>query len=662
MSAPRTTLLATVFTASVLAACASTPARHGAKTASRVFLGKVRTMDARDTVAKAVAVDARGLIVAVGTEQEVMAFADDQTKVVKLDSGQTLLPGFLDSHMHVVGLMQQETGLVSLVGACRPQPYAEGNGQCSNFISESLQRLGESLKNDTHNTFVVAMNLDPSRQQYDAVTSSAEFKKCPAQYIEKLIPGSRPMLIIDQSGHFGYVNRAAFDALKKVRTAHGQAWPPALSAGSLWNTTTATDPCSVTYDDGGKHYTGLLTELDAYNVFFPAIEDQVLGDLLQHPDTYVQDGRKGATQVLSELRQAGITTLTSMAQTKAALQMTRLLAMSPASGTRMLSVVPADIATQHLNSKPILPSCNPLEDSACQWPKDLGVNGIKMIADGSTQGCTAALSQTSSGPQYLSSSECAPPDGHIDFSRDYLINQLSPLWKTGLWRFETHANGNRSIRMVLDAYATLQQQQPNDHTATLIHATVGEESLWKDAGNLRNGSYQLDGNTVPKVRLHFTHLIGHVAYWGAVFERQLGKDAAAYIDATGYDKQYGIPFSFHSDAPVSVPRPLWFIRQAVTRETWTYPELTQQHVLGAPQQISVRDALRAVTLDAAKEKELDPWIGSIEVGKVADFVVLSEDPVDYEPKNGGDPTKISSIKVVNTYLGGIVTGASSSAP
>src|SRR5258708_38866991 len=102
--------------------------------------------------------------------------------------------------------------------------------------------------------------------------------------------------------------------------------------------------------------------------------------------------------------------------------------------------------------------------------------------------------------------------------------------------------------MVLRVYASMQASRKNPHTVTLIHATVGDAPLWKTAGSMLKGDFLLDGKPVPAMALHFSHLPGHIAYWGDVFEHQLGAAAAANIDPISFDRDQGIPFSLHSDA------------------------------------------------------------------------------------------------------------------
>jgi predicted amidohydrolase YtcJ len=94
---------------------------------------------------------------------------------------------------------------------------------------------------------------------------------------------------------------------------------------------------------------------------------------------------------------------------------------------------------------------------------------------------------------------------------------------------------------------------------------------------------------------------------------------------------------------VSPYGPLKYITQGVTR-VWQSP--LQRKVLGPNERISVDDAIRAVTIDAAYQMMSDDKIGSLEVGKLADFVVLEKNPRAIPPEQIGD------IKVLQTWVGG----------
>jgi predicted amidohydrolase YtcJ len=107
----------------------------------------------------------------------------------------------------------------------------------------------------------------------------------------------------------------------------------------------------------------------------------------------------------------------------------------------------------------------------------------------------------------------------------------------------------------------------------------------------------------------------------------------------------GVPFSIHSDAPVTPLGPLFTVWCAVNRLT------ASGRVLGEHQRISVMDALRAVTLGSAWTLKLDGEIGSIECGKRADFAVLEDDPTAVDPK------RLKDVRVWGTVQGGRVFAA-----
>lgn len=536
---------------------------------------------------------------------------------------------------------------------------------------------------------MVGLNLDPSRQPYAPATaltkqvSSADFKNSPAKFIHDDLKTKRPVLLIDQSGHFGYVNREAFDALRnmiapdcppvpaKVPLKACATWPPLLGAGGEWATTAGCEPT------GGDTscYTGLLLEPPGYTPFFKAVGKSAWLEYPHDRDKYDEGIVQAGVRTLENFRKVGLTTVTAMAESADEVDAWRWLAEQRESGTRIVSIVTPETATDMAQAiatntgkmpgvpMPIKPACDPRTSSDCRLPRDLGVSGIKVILDGSTQGCTAALTWFPGYRIPKDGGDCSPREGRSNYPTDKDVDNLrallKPLWDAGTWRFELHANGNDAVDMAVRMYSWLQNQHRNNHTATVLHATItGNRDDWDRIKALRKETL-VEGKMVPYVDLRFSHLIGHVAYWGAVFERQLAGNQAETADPTGWDVEASIPFTLHSDATVSVSNPLWFVRQAVTRETWTYPDglEAKPHVLGASQRISVLEALRAVTIRSAEEKELDGLLGSIEVGKVADFVVLCADPTDYEPRapTYGDPTKISDIQVVSTYLAGRLT-------
>jgi predicted amidohydrolase YtcJ len=135
----------------------------------------------------------------------------------------------------------------------------------------------------------------------------------------------------------------------------------------------------------------------------------------------------------------------------------------------------------------------------------------------------------------------------------------------------------------------------------------------------------------------------HHFYWGDQHRATtVGPERAERMNACGTALRTGVPFTIHSDAPVTPLGPLFTAWCAVNRLT------ASGHVLGAHERISVPDALQAITLGAAYTLQLDHVIGSIETGKHADFCVLDTDPTTVEP------VALKDIGIWGTVQGGRV--------
>ena len=130
----------------------------------------------------------------------------------------------------------------------------------------------------------------------------------------------------------------------------------------------------------------------------------------------------------------------------------------------------------------------------------------------------------------------------------------------------------------------------------------------------------------------------HVYYWGDrhrdIF---LGPERAARISPLATALAEGLRFTLHNDTPVD---PLLLVWAAVNRLT------LGGQVLGSGERIGVYQALRAVTLDAAWQNFAEVSQGSITPGKLADFVVLAENPLTVPP------LRIKDIAVLETFIGG----------
>ena len=133
----------------------------------------------------------------------------------------------------------------------------------------------------------------------------------------------------------------------------------------------------------------------------------------------------------------------------------------------------------------------------------------------------------------------------------------------------------------------------------------------------------------------------HTFYWGDrprdIF---MGPERAAGMSPAASAAQLGLRFTIHCDTPVVPMDPLFLAWTAVNRRT------SSGQLIGPDERIPVERALRAITLDAAWQIGREQDLGSLEAGKLADFVVLGQNPLAV------DPARLHEVPVLATWVGG----------
>ena len=243
---------------------------------------------------------------------------------------------------------------------------------------------------------------------------------------------------------------------------------------------------------------------------------------------------------------------------------------------------------------------------------------VKLFADGSIQGFSARLRWPGYYNGHANGIWNQPPE-QLKASIDFFHAQG--------FQLHIHTNGDEATEVALDALdAALQRTPRRDHRHTLQHCQMADEALFRRMANL-GVCANLFAN--------------HLYYWGDAHRTQtLGPDRAERMDACATALRLGVPLAVHSDAPITALAPMFTAWCAVNRVT------SSGHVLGANERISVADALRTITLGAAYTLGLDDRIGSIEVGKFADFCVMDDDPTEI------DPSRLKDVRIAGTVLGG----------
>jgi predicted amidohydrolase YtcJ len=191
-----------------------------------------------------------------------------------------------------------------------------------------------------------------------------------------------------------------------------------------------------------------------------------------------------------------------------------------------------------------------------------------------------------------------------------------------------HCNGDQATEVFVDAVEAALQAHPRwDHRHTVQHCQMTTPAQYR-----RMAALGMSANIFSN----------HIYYWGDQHrDRSIGPERAAKMDACATALHEGVKISIHSDAPVTPMGHLRTMWCAVNRLTST------GKVLGPEERISVHDALFAATVGAAYQLKLDHVMGSIEVGKYADFAILDDDPLTV------DPVALKDIGVWGTMVGGI---------
>lgn len=245
---------------------------------------------------------------------------------------------------------------------------------------------------------------------------------------------------------------------------------------------------------------------------------------------------------------------------------------------------------------------------------------VKLVVDGSIQGFTARVRW----PGYHNGA----PNGLWYVAPSELGGIIEAYHRAGAL-LHIHTNGDEATELAVDMLErTLIAQPRPDHRHTLQHCQMPDPALFR---------------RIKSLGLCCNLFANHLYYWGEEHIAQtMGLARAMRMDACGTALRMGIPLAIHSDAPVTPLAPLFTAWCAVMRLT------SAGRVLGEGERISVADALRAITLGAAYTLKLDHLVGSLEVGKFADFAVLAEDPLDVEPM------RLKDIAVLATVRGGDV--------
>ena len=529
--------------------------------------GTILTMDSGGSQAQALAV--RGeTILAVGSDAEIMALADQHTVVTDL-RGRTMLPGFIDGHSHFVS-----AGLMAATQLDLSSPPVGGVKNIAEIKELIRAKAAETPKGE----WILGFGYDDT---------GLEDKRHPlASDIDEVAP-EHPVLLRHVSGHLSSCNSLA---LAKANYTKDTPDP----VGGV-----------IRRDEHGNP-NGVLEEPPAREPVFRHI-----------PAPTEADWMEGIKAACAAYTAKGVTTAQdgfTATGDWGALKRAHELGLLRNRVQILPGVSRMDINTFNTHV------------SGTQLTADgkISLGAAKLLADGSLQCYTGYLSNPyhkviydlPDGPMWR---------GYIQENPEGFIDRIVALHRQG-WQIAIHGNGDEAIQLILDAYEEAQKRYPRaDARHIIIHCqTVREDQL----------------DRIKRLGVVPSFFVVHTYFWGDrhrdIF---LGPDRAKRISPLRSALKRGILFSNHNDTFVTPIDPLLSVWSAVNRLT------SSGQVLGEEYTISVMDALRSVTSWAAYQACEETSKGSLEPGKLADMVVLGDNPLAVDKK------AIRDIPVLATIVG-----------
>jgi predicted amidohydrolase YtcJ len=504
---------------------------------------KVRTLNPSQPIAEAVAIR-KDRIVKVGTNEEINPWIGKNTRVISL-TGKTVVPGFIDTHIHVADfgrfLMWLDLRDVkSIIG-----------------LQDSLR---ERAQKTSSGKWILGRGWNQSRFEEKRLPTASD--------LDSASPDN-PVIFYYESAMMCVVNSRALELARITRLTS----PPSGGA--------------IDKDAKTGELTGILRD-SATDLVWKVIPETSENELLQ-----------AVGLAFKKIMEAGVTSVHWIVLSAMELSVVQKLLAQKKLPISVYLIVPANLLDSVLNME--LPSFSDAK---------LKVGGVMIFADGYLATRTAALLQPYSDDTSVS--------GELLCGQEEMNAVAAKALKAGL-QLVIHAMGDRAV----DTALTTIEQTSNETRCRLEQAAVLNEELIQ-----RMKKQKLIVSVQPRV------VASEFSIWSAT--EHLGAERARWLFPLKTLIKEGVKVVGGSDCPMEPLNPLLGIQAAVTRQF--FPE----------ERVTVGEALRMYTVDAAYSSGEENIKGSVETGKLADLTVLSHDPGKVPPN------QIESITVEMTIAGGKV--------
>ncbi len=526
-----------------------------------------------------------GNILAVGSPAEVLANKGPHTQIISLNGTNALLPGFVDPHSHIF-----TSAAFLLFDTVRPVPFS------TNQTLEGVYAELRAWANATNGGFgsskwIVGTGFDPSNFT-NAPPAFGRFSFPTRLDLDAAFPDN-PVVLIHYSGHIAVCNSRALTnaGMNKITNDTDILLYPTPYTNSPANAGT---PNGILLESAVIQLSSaLIREIPKPKLFptFAALLSQAQRQLAAEGITTTQEGAATAEEIAvlygaNALKHFSIDVVGYLLYASAAQLEHDILAL------RLAHQFNTTTYTNHLR-----------------------MGGFKLVLDGTPPAETAWLA--SPYYTYIGLQNVANTNNYVgvrDLTDDEVNSAVSYAYKNDI-QVMAHVNGDAAQNQFLTAIQSAIKPSATFHPVA-IHSQVTQSNQIQLMRTL---------GVIP------SFFPDHVYYFGEQYASTvLGTNRAADICATGWAKQANLPFTLHNDTPMMPNNLLVAMWSAVNRVTYDYSAgatgATNGYVIGPSQQITVIDALKAVTTNAAYQYGEQGFKGILSKGYVADLVVLDQDP------------------------------------
>jgi predicted amidohydrolase YtcJ len=420
-------------------------------------------------------------------------------------------------------------------------------------------------------------------------------------FLDAMAP-DHPVLILAQSIHSAWANSMAF---KKMGV-----------------TASTPDPAPGSYfeKDGRGNLTGFIVETAAVKVMSE--------DVLK-----VFDIKDNVLKVSDEYLGNGITSITTLG-----LMNGKALILY-----EYLSTAHPKLISRALDAAGLLPQRKPtmrhfmylLHSMPDLFPKAIEngddffkICGMKIWYDGSPYTGSMYIREPYMNSELMLKGLKIPTNhcGQTVIGRQEFFDAVKKYHELG-WQISVHSQGDRSTQEVLEVFDSIQSESPAKHLRHRIeHGVLLPPELLEK---------------MKRLEITPSFHINHLYYYGkALRDDILGAERSSKMLPVSSTGKAGLYYSLHADAPMYPEEPLSLLQTAVTRKT------REGEIIGLHEAISVTDGLKALTLYAAWQINMEKKIGSIEPGKYADLIILNRNPLKVKPES------LREIRVMKTFVNG----------